>query len=54
MAAKIPEAQRRLFKNVFVCKKCQSKIKSDPLKILEGKTKCRKCGSRAFRPINKK
>lgn len=52
--AKIPEAQKRLFKNVFVCKKCKSKIRAEPLKILEGKVKCRKCGKRAFRPLRKK
>ncbi len=54
MATKIPEAQNRLFKNVFVCKKCQSKRKSSALKVLEGKTRCRKCGSTAFRPLKKK
>ena len=54
MATKIPEAQARLFKNVFVCKNCQSKKKADPLKILEGKVKCRKCGKKAFRPLKKK
>ncbi len=52
--AKIPAAQTRLFKNVFVCKKCGTKIKSDPKKILEGKVKCRKCKRKAFRPIKKK
>ena len=52
--AKNPEAQNRLFKNVFVCKKCQSKIRAEPLKILEGKIKCRKCKKKAFRPIKKK
>lgn len=52
--AKIPEAQKRLFKNVFVCKKCQTKIKTQPLKVLEGKVKCRKCGSKKFRPLKKK
>ena len=52
--AKIIEAQNRLFKNVFVCKNCQSKAKADPLKILEGKIKCRKCNKRAFRPIKRK
>jgi len=52
--AKILEAQNRLFKNVFVCKNCQAKIKSKPLKILEGKVKCRKCGKKAFRPLKKK
>lgn len=54
MATKIPEAQNRLFKNVFVCKKCQSKRKTEPLKVLEGKARCRKCGGKAFRPLKKK
>jgi len=54
MAAKIPEAQKRMFKNVFVCKKCQSKIRADPQKILQGKIKCRKCSKKAFRPLKKK
>ena len=52
--AKIPEAQNRLFKNIFVCKKCKAKVRSEPRKILEGKVKCRKCHSKAFRPLRKK
>ena len=52
--AKIPEAQKRLFKNVFVCKNCQSKLRTSALKVLEGKAKCRKCSKRAFRPLKKK
>lgn len=52
--AKIPEAQNRLFKNVFVCKNCQSKIKADTQKILKRKIKCRKCNKTAFRPLKKK
>jgi len=52
--AKIPEAQNRLFKNVFVCKNCQSKIKAKQIQVLEGKVKCRKCGKRALRPLKKK
>ncbi len=52
--AKIPEAQNRLYKNVFVCKNCHSKIKSDAQKILKGKVKCRKCKKSAFRPLRKK
>ena len=51
---KILEATNRMYKNVFVCKNCQSKIKSDPQKILKGKVKCRKCGQRDFRPLRKK
>ncbi len=52
--SKIPEATTRLFKNVFVCKNCQSKIRADPQKIMRGKVRCRKCGKKAFRPINRK
>lgn len=52
--AKIPAAQARLYKNIFVCKKCKSKIRADPRKIIEGKVRCRKCGKSAFRAIKKK
>jgi ribosomal protein L40E len=52
--AKIKEASNRLFKNIFVCKKCQSKIRAEPQKILKGKVKCRKCKKNAFRPLKKK
>lgn len=52
--AKIKEAQNRIFKNIFVCKKCRTKIRSDPQKILKGKVKCRKCKKNAFRPLKKK
>ena len=51
---KILEATNRLYKNVFVCKRCQTKMRSDAQKILKGKVKCRKCGKRAFRPLRKK
>jgi len=51
---KIPEAANRIFKNIFVCKNCQTKNKADPQKILKGKVKCRKCKKKAFRPLRKK
>lgn len=54
MAVKIPVAQARLFKNVFVCRVCNSKVRADSRKIIEGKVKCRKCKKRAFRAIRKK
>jgi hypothetical protein len=54
MATKIPATMGRLYKNVFVCKSCSTKIKSDARKIIEGKVKCRKCKGKAFRPIRKK
>ncbi len=52
--AKIKEASDRMFKNVFVCKKCSTKIKAEPQKILAGKIKCRKCKKSSFRPLKKK
>jgi len=51
---KIPAAQARLFRNVFICKRCKTKIRSSPVKIIEKKVKCRRCHSRNFRPIKKK
>ncbi len=52
--AKVAAAQSRLFKNIFVCKKCGSKIKADARKIIIGKIRCRKCSGKAFRPKKKK
>ncbi|MBS3071499.1 hypothetical protein J4408_00755 [Candidatus Pacearchaeota archaeon] len=54
MATKIPVAQRRMFANVFVCKDCSHKTRTQAVRILAGKVRCRKCGGRAFRPIRKK
>ena len=53
MAKKFPEAHKRLFMNVFVCKKCKSKQRATMQKVLEGKILCKKCGSKAFRPLRK-
>jgi ribosomal protein L40E len=52
--AKIAAAQARLFKNIFVCKNCSSKIRTDSLRVMTGKVSCRKCKSKALRPIRKK
>ncbi|MBU4502804.1 MAG: hypothetical protein KKA79_09485 [Nanoarchaeota archaeon] len=52
--AKIPEAQARLYKNVFVCKKCKSKVRAPNIKILQGKIKCKRCNSKSFRAVRKK
>ncbi|MGC9309736.1 MAG: hypothetical protein ACP5D2_03525 [Candidatus Nanoarchaeia archaeon] len=54
MATKIPAAQDRLYKNIFICKVCKHKIRAEPLKILQGKARCRKCGGKDFRPVKKK
>jgi len=49
---RIPEAHKRLFENVFVCKKCKKKKRTSMQKILQGKITCT-CGSKAFRAIKK-
>ncbi len=50
---RFPEATKRIFGNVFVCRKCKSKRKADHAKVLKGKIVCKKCGSTALRPIKK-
>jgi ribosomal protein L40E len=50
---RFPEADARLFKNVFVCRKCKSKVRSNPQKVKLGKVKCRKCGGSVLRPKRK-
>ncbi|MFC1648168.1 50S ribosomal protein L40e [Nanoarchaeota archaeon] len=52
--AKFPEAEGRLFNNIFICKVCKSRIRAHNLKVTLGKVKCRKCGSRALRAVKKK
>jgi len=54
MATKIPAAQTRLFKNIFVCKNCGQKMRTDSLKVLAKKISCRRCSKKNFRPIKSK
>ena len=51
---KFPEAEARLFKNKFVCRKCRSVVRAPSRKIAEGTIKCRKCGSHVFKPKRRK
>ena len=51
MAKKLPEdVAKRLFYNMYVCMKCNAKIRTQVEKVKKGKIKCRKCGSKALRP----
>jgi len=54
MATKIPIAQKRLFGDVFVCRDCSKKIRTQAVRVISRKVMCPKCGSRAFRPVKKK
>ena len=51
--SKFPEAMRRMFGNVFVCRRCKTKMRSSMLKVLKKEVTCRKCGGRSFRAIKK-
>ena len=51
---KFPEAEARLFKNKFVCKKCKRVIRAPSISIAQGKVKCRRCNSKALRAVRKK
>jgi len=44
MATKIPEAMNRMYKNIFICKNCKSRVRADPRRIMSSKVRCRKCG----------
>jgi len=52
--AKFPEADARLFKKKFVCRKCKSTVKTSNLRVLAGKVKCGKCNNPTLRPARKK
>ncbi|MDD5178531.1 MAG: 50S ribosomal protein L40e [Candidatus Nanoarchaeia archaeon] len=51
--AKFEEAINRNMKNVFVCRRCKTKIRTTMAKVLRKKTSCRKCKSNALRPVRK-
>ena len=51
--AQFPEADNRLFKDVYVCRKCERKTKIAIGKVLAGKAVCRACKSKQVRPIRK-
>ena len=51
---KFHEADLRLFKGIYVCRKCKSTIRAPAMKVLAKQVKCRKCGSTALRIKRKK
>jgi ribosomal protein L40E len=51
---RFPEAEARMIRGVFVCRKCKTKRRASPMKVHQGKISCRKCGSKALRPVRKK
>ncbi len=51
---KFAEAEARIFKNKFACRKCKSTVRANNMKVIAGKVKCRKCNGKALRPLRKK
>lgn len=51
---KFPEADARLFKNRFVCRRCKAVIRSPSRKVSERLVKCRVCAGKKFKPKRKK
>ena len=51
---KFPEAEARLFRGLYVCRKCKSTVRAPAMKVLAKQVKCRKCGSTALRVKRKK
>ena len=51
---KFPEANARLFHNIFICKKCKTRMRSRPIKVIQRKLVCRGCGGKNFRVVRKK
>ncbi|MBI2548811.1 50S ribosomal protein L40e [Candidatus Woesearchaeota archaeon] len=52
--AKFPEAEARLFRNIFVCRRCKTKIRAPNLKVLAKRISCRKCKGKALKPLRRK
>src|SRR3989344_3497545 len=54
MATKKAIAQKRMFHDVFVCKKCNQKFRSQAVRVTAGKVKCPRCDGKSIRPVRKK
>jgi ribosomal protein L40E len=51
---KFPEAEARLFHNMFVCRRCKTKVRAPNMKVIAKKISCRKCKSKVLRPVRRK
>ncbi len=54
MATKIPVAQNRLFNNVFICRDCNKRIRTQAVRVIAKRIKCVRCSGHSFRPVRKK
>ncbi|MBS3083917.1 hypothetical protein J4423_03875 [Candidatus Pacearchaeota archaeon] len=54
MGTKLPAAMTRLFRNMFVCKNCGQKMRSESLKVISKSITCRRCRKHNFRTVSLK
>jgi len=52
--AKFPEAEARIVRGKFVCRRCKSVLRAPNMKIIAGKITCRRCQGHKFKPKRKK
>jgi len=50
---KIPAAMGRIYERVWICMRCNSKMRTDAEAVKTGKVKCRHCGYKGLRPKSK-
>ena len=48
-----PVVDARLFRGVYICMRCNARIRASPAKIRQGKVLCRRCGYKHLRPKKK-
>ncbi len=50
MPKKLPElVMKRIFLNMYICMRCNAKIRANPTKVSKRTIMCRKCGSKNLR-----
>lgn len=48
-----PVIDRRMFRNVFICMRCNARNRAAESKVRLGKVLCRRCGYKHLRPRKK-
>lgn len=52
--ATFPEAEARLYGNVYICRKCEGKTRVPIGKVLAGGASCVRCTSKQLRAVRRK
>jgi len=50
---KAPAAMARIYERVWICMRCNAKIRANARAVAARKVKCRKCGYKGLRPKSK-